>query len=135
MEATLSTRELAALAGITERMLRWWVDRGLVKARQPGHAYAFDERQALKAMILGVLRRRGLAMHQLRRWKLLPARADYLIVMGGQVHWFAERGLIRRLERVGSGCLVVDVRELREMLQRRKGDCNAVSPLHRRIAA
>ena len=135
METTLTTAELAALAGITERMLRWWVDRGLVRARQPGHAYAFDHRQALKAMILGALRQRGVPMHQLRRWKLLPAQADFLVILGGRVRWSGESTLIRRLERAASGCLVVDVREMRELLQRRKSDCNALSPLRRRIAA
>jgi hypothetical protein len=109
----MTTKELAAFAGITERMLRWWVDRGIVKARQPcakRRSEADHERGYSRTCLasnasaqddgsLPTAALAGLPMAQLRRWKLLPARGDYLIVMGGRVHWFAERGLIQRLER------------------------------------
>ena len=135
MGQNLTTRELAALAGITERMLRWWVDRGLIRARRKSHTWRYDDRQALAVLILGRLRRKNIPLHEMHRLKLLPVRGDFLVVLGQHVHWFSGSTLIRRLERAASGCLVVDVRELREMLERRKSGCNAVSPPRRRIAA
>ena len=142
----VTTDELAAMAGITRRMLRWWVGRGLVKARRNGRHYRFDARHALIAMIASQLRAKNTAIDQIRRWKLLPARADYLVLTRSQpdakahhgirsayqLHWFHESGLIRRLERAAGGCLVVDVRELRETLERRNGATSAVLPPGRR---
>ena len=90
MEKTVITaRELCALSGITPRRLRWWIERGVIKARIVEHRCLLNQRQALAALIVCELRISGFRLDQIRRLKLLPARADYL----GFARW--PRALVR----------------------------------------
>jgi DNA-binding transcriptional MerR regulator len=70
-----SSREVAALTGLTARQLQWWHARGLFVPAVPPHktdAGGFTERrytpvELLELMVLADLRRRGLTIPDIRR--------------------------------------------------------------------
>ena len=65
-----SSREVAAITGLTARQLQWWHARGLIVPAVPSHKTAaggFTERrytpvELLELMVLADLRRRGLSI-------------------------------------------------------------------------
>lgn len=77
-----TSREVAALTGLTARQLQWWDARRLFKAALATHrteAGGFTERRytpldVLELQVLGDLRRRGYSIPRLRR--LLAALGD-----------------------------------------------------------
>jgi DNA-binding transcriptional MerR regulator len=77
-----TSREVAALTGLTARQLQWWDARRLFKAALATHrteAGGFTERRytpldVLELQVLGDLRRRGYSIPRLRR--LLAALRD-----------------------------------------------------------
>jgi DNA-binding transcriptional MerR regulator len=70
-----SSREVAALTGLTARQLQWWDAKRLFAAAIPPHRTAaggFTERRyspvdLLELLVLADLRRRGLSVQRLRR--------------------------------------------------------------------
>lgn len=69
-----SSREVAALTGLTARQLQWWDSRRLFAAAVPPHRTAaggFTERRyspvdLLELLVLADLRRRGVSVHKIR---------------------------------------------------------------------
>ncbi len=69
-----SSREVAAMTGLTARQLQWWDRRGIFPSAIPSHKTAkggFTERrytpvELLELMVLADLRRRGFTVAQLR---------------------------------------------------------------------
>ena len=70
-----SSREVAALTGLTARQLQWWDRRGIFTPSIPTHRTergGFTERrytpiELLELMVLADLRRRGFSVARLRR--------------------------------------------------------------------
>ena len=70
-----SSREVAAITGLTARQLQWWDKRGIFTPAIPTHRTArggFTERrytpiELLELMVLADLRRRGFSVARLRR--------------------------------------------------------------------
>jgi DNA-binding transcriptional MerR regulator len=70
-----SSREVAALTGLSARQLQWWHARGLVASTVPSHRTekgGFTERrytstEVLELMVLADLRRRGFSIARIRR--------------------------------------------------------------------
>lgn len=70
-----SSREVAAITGLTARQLQWWDSRGIFTPSVPTHRTergGFTERrytpiELLELMVLADLRRRGFTMARLRR--------------------------------------------------------------------
>jgi DNA-binding transcriptional MerR regulator len=75
LKNTYSSREVAALTGLSARQLQWWDDRRLFQsavAPKPTAAGGFTERRytpvdLLELMVLADLRRQGLTVSRLRR--------------------------------------------------------------------
>jgi DNA-binding transcriptional MerR regulator len=74
LKNTYSSREVAALTGLTARQLQWWDERRLFQsavAPKPTAAGGFTERRytpvdLLELMVLAELRRQGLTLGRLR---------------------------------------------------------------------
>ena len=70
-----SSREVAALTGLSAKQLQWWDAKRLIKSAVPSHKTArggFTERrytsiELLELMVLADLRRRGFSIARLRR--------------------------------------------------------------------
>ena len=70
-----SSREVAAITGLSARQLQWWDRRGILAPSIPSHRTergGFTERrytpiELLELMVLADLRRRGFSMPRLRR--------------------------------------------------------------------
>lgn len=70
-----SSRDVAAMTGLTARQLQWWDRRGVFPSAIPSHKTAkggFTERrytpiELLELMVLADLRRRGFTLAELRR--------------------------------------------------------------------
>jgi DNA-binding transcriptional MerR regulator len=58
-----------AMAGITQRQLQWWDERGVVVPQRLGHKRFYSPDDALLIMVLAELRRRGFPLQLLRRLK------------------------------------------------------------------
>jgi len=75
LKKNYSSREVAALTGLTARQLQWWDARQLVKPSVPTHrteAGGFTERRyspidLFELVVLADLRRRGLSVGKLRQ--------------------------------------------------------------------
>ena len=75
LKNTYSSREVAALTGLTARQLQWWDERRLFQpavAPRPTAAGGFTERRytpvdLLELMVLAELRRQGLTVSRIRR--------------------------------------------------------------------
>ena len=73
LKSTYSSREVAALTGITARQLQLWDERGLLSPAIASHRTprgGFTERrytpiELFELLVLGDLRRRGFSVHQL----------------------------------------------------------------------
>ncbi len=90
-----SSREVAAMTGLTARQLQWWDRRGIFVPSIPSRATergGFTERrytpvELLELMVLADLRRRGFSVGRLRRLlDVLAARFDtrlYEAIEGG----------------------------------------------------
>jgi DNA-binding transcriptional MerR regulator len=74
LKKTYSSREVAALTGLTARQLQWWDTHRLVKSTVSSHrteAGGFTERRyspvdLFELVALADLRRRGLSVHKIR---------------------------------------------------------------------
>jgi DNA-binding transcriptional MerR regulator len=75
LKNTYSSREVAALTGLTARQLQWWDDRRLFRsavAPKPTEAGGFTERRytpvdLLELMVLAELRRQGMTVARIRQ--------------------------------------------------------------------
>jgi len=98
-----SSRDVAAMTGLTARQLQWWDRRGVFPSAIPSHKTAkggFTERrytpiELLELMVLADLRRRGFTVAELRRLldvlrERFDARLYEAIEGGGAVTLFLD---------------------------------------------
>ena len=82
LKSTYSSREVAAITGLTARQLQLWDAGGLLSPAIPSHKTAaggYTERrytpvELFELLVLADLRRRGFSIHQLR--EILRVRQD-----------------------------------------------------------
>jgi DNA-binding transcriptional MerR regulator len=142
----MTSKELVEIAGITPRMLQWWIRQGLIKPRRRRppfvgrpDAFWFEEADAFKALIIRELRVKGIRRDRIRRWKLAPPQGDYLLIMGSRIAWTGQRSLIQKLEELKAPVMLVSIYDLRmefrAAMERLEGERPAALPLARRPAA
>lgn len=128
----ITSAELARVAGITDRKVQLWDERGIIKPRRrrPFGRRFFDDDQIFKALIVRELRARGITLKKIRRLKLIPVKGDYLLIVrpqghgeckrdrtiriGNRVKWADSESLIGHTERVHSPVLLISINDLRE---------------------
>lgn len=136
----ITSAELARVAGITDRKVQLWDERGIIKPRRrwPFGRRFFDDDQIFKALIVRELRRRGVTLKKIRRLKLIPVNGDYLLIVRNRVKWADSESLIGHIERVHSPVLLISINDLREefyaAMARRTGVMSAAPPLRRSAA-
>ena len=126
----MNSGELAQAAGITRRMLQWWVNHRIVK-RLKGHRWRFDDGELFKALIVRELRARGVTVRKIARLKLAPVKADYLLIIRNRVEWADRQGLVKHVARVHAPVMLVSIHDLRleyaAAMERRLGERSAAS--------
>jgi DNA-binding transcriptional MerR regulator len=108
----MNSAEFCRAAGITRRMLQWWVNHRIVK-RIKGYRWRFDDGELFKALIIRELRARGVTVRKIARLKLTPVKADYLLIVRNRVEWADRQGLIEHIKRVHSPVLLISIHDLR----------------------
>ncbi len=147
LKSTYSSREVAALTGLTARQLQLWGARGLISPAIPSHrttAGGYTERrytpiELFELLVLADLRRRGFSVHQLHLildtlkkqfgTRLFDATGGggsvHLLTDGQEIYARTERGdFFSLLKTPAQPLLVVGneglLRELRSSLRPRK---------------
>jgi DNA-binding transcriptional MerR regulator len=120
----MTSKELVEIAGITRRMLQWWIRQGLIKPRrrrQPfagrGDQFWFEDADVFRALIIRELRAKGIRRDRIQRWKLTPPEGDYLLIMGSRIAWTGQRSLIQKLEELKAPVMLVSIYDLRMELR------------------
>jgi DNA-binding transcriptional MerR regulator len=67
MQRTFTSREVAAITGISARQLQWWDERGIVVPARAGHKRVYSRDDVAEVAILCELRRRGFSLQKMRR--------------------------------------------------------------------
>lgn len=62
-----SSRQVAALAGISLRQLQWWDERNVVSPRHVGHKRIYSPQDVLEISVIAELRRKGFSLQKIRR--------------------------------------------------------------------
>jgi hypothetical protein len=134
----MGSGELVQAAGITRRMLQTWVYRGIVK-RHKGYRWWFDDGELFRALIVRELRARGVSLRKIRRLKLAPVKADYLVIIDNRIEWAGRQVLVKHVARVHSPVMLISIHDLRleyaAVMERRLGVTSAASPPARLNAA
>ena len=99
LRATLSSAEVAGIAGISLRQLQVWEEQRVALAGRSGRFRVYGPDQALFVVVLAELRQRGMSFQRLRRiapqmrvvlnewraWEELPSRRLFLLTTGSKV--------------------------------------------------
>ena len=67
MEQRFTSREVAALTGITLRQLQWWDERGIVKPQREGHRRLYSVEDLSEIAVISEMRRRGFSLQRMRK--------------------------------------------------------------------
>jgi DNA-binding transcriptional MerR regulator len=67
MQSRLTSRDVAALAGITLRQLQWWDERGIVVPARQGHRRLYSTQDLAEVVVICELRRRGFSLQRVRK--------------------------------------------------------------------
>lgn len=119
----MKTKELCRQARVTAREVQWWCEARVIKAAFVDGRRTFDEEEALVAAIVGVLRRKGIPLQQIRRMRLRDTHGDFLVVNGAvrlrpdRPRWCSKEEVLPAVAAADGPCWVVDVGELRRQLQ------------------
>lgn len=62
-----SSKQVAALAGISLRQLQWWDERNVVSPRHVGHRRVYSPQDVLEISVIAELRRKGFSLQKIRR--------------------------------------------------------------------
>lgn len=62
-----SSKQVAALAGISLRQLQWWDERNVVSPRHVGHKRIYSPQDVLEISVIAELRRKGFSLQKIRR--------------------------------------------------------------------
>jgi hypothetical protein len=112
----MTSRELVERTQITERQLQWWEEHRVIACRIEGRRRIFDDEQALAAMLVNELRRKGLSLQRIRALRVTPAKGDYLVTDGKHSLWCAGEEVIPCVQLAPGPCWVVCVSDLRAEL-------------------
>jgi MerR HTH family regulatory protein len=114
----MTTRELVERTQITGRQLQWWEEHRVIACRREGRRRVFDDAQALAALVIRELRRKGISLQRIRSWRLTPADADYLVTDGRRLIWCAREEVIPCVQLAPGPCWVICVADLRAEIHR-----------------
>lgn len=118
----MTTRELCQCGGMTPRELQWWCEHRIVPhsyTNEGCHRRHFDEVDALIALVVVTLRRKGMMLRQVRKLrlhKLREVKGEYLVTEGTRAVWCDEDLLLETVLACPAGCYVVSVKDLRAKL-------------------
>ena len=127
-----TSMELCEAAGISRRMMYWWVKRGLLKTRSPGYRCRFDDDQILRAILVRELRKRNMPIAQILRVGC-RITSEYLVIVRGRIFRHGGKGLLRYLDRINAPFSLISMADLRA--EAAGGRTAAAPPLARRAAA
>ena len=114
----MSTEELCRRARLTPREVQWWCEKRIVPFKIIGKKRFFEDSDALVAMTVAELRRKGVGLEQIRRMPLRKLEKEFLVAVHGyrKYRWCTEAELIPFLKQAPGPCLVVAVADLRRQL-------------------
>src|SRR5258708_33967064 len=83
--------EVARIAGVSLRQLKWWDERGVVSPRQEGHRRVYLSQEVVEVSVIAELRRKGFSMQKIRRvlrflQKDMGARLSQAVAGTGDMH-------------------------------------------------
>lgn len=64
---TFSSKQVAAIAGVSLRQLQWWDERNVVSPRHVGHKRVYSAQDVLEITVIAELRRKGFSLQKIRR--------------------------------------------------------------------
>jgi len=64
---TLSTNQVASIAGVSLRQLQWWDEKRVVQPHHHGHRRIYSNQEAVDIAVIAELRKRGLSLQAIRR--------------------------------------------------------------------
>jgi len=67
MADQLTSKEVAALTGISLRQLQWWDERGLVVPSRSGHRRLYSLDDLAEVAVIAELRRKGFSLQRMRK--------------------------------------------------------------------
>lgn len=67
MPERFTSRDVAALTGITLRQLQWWDERGVVKPEREGHRRVYSFQDLSELAVISQLRRKGFSLQGVRK--------------------------------------------------------------------
>jgi len=67
MHEPFTSRDVAALTGITPRQLQWWDERGIVAPAREGHRRLYSMSDLTEVAVICELRRRGFSLQRVRK--------------------------------------------------------------------
>jgi DNA-binding transcriptional MerR regulator len=67
VQESFTSREIAALTGITPRQLQWWDEQGIVAPARSGHSRLYSLEDLTEIAVICELRRRGLSLQRVRK--------------------------------------------------------------------
>lgn len=62
-----TSKQVAAIAGISLRQLQWWDERNVVSPRHLGHKRIYSPQDVLEITVIAELRRKGFSLQKIRR--------------------------------------------------------------------
>lgn len=111
---TITIPELVRAAPITLRQAYLWLKSGLAGVRRRrGYRLRLTFDQALAFLTAAKLRSKKYTPVEIRRMKLAPAKADYLVIYRGRPYWFDRETAIRKAAKAAGPIHLVSVRDLR----------------------
>ena len=66
-EQSFSGEDVAALARVTPRQLRWWNEQGVVSPDHQGHRRRYRLEELIKVAVIAELRSKGFSLQKIRR--------------------------------------------------------------------
>ena len=66
-EQSFSSEDVAALARVTPRQLRWWDEQGVVSPDHQGHRRRYRLEELIKVAVIAELRSKGFSLQKIRR--------------------------------------------------------------------
>jgi DNA-binding transcriptional MerR regulator len=67
MADSFTSRQVAAITGITSRQLQWWDERGVVKPQRQGHRRVYSLANLTELAVISELRRKGFSLQGVRK--------------------------------------------------------------------
>ena len=122
-----TSAELCEAAGISRRMMYWWLKRGLLKIRDRHYRCRFDDDQILRALVVRELRKRDMPIAEILRvgYRLT---SEYLVIVRGRIFRHGSKGLLRYLKRINAPFTLISMADLRAEAEAARGRIAAAPP-------